>query len=153
MAIEEGIVIKVSGTTAVVRTMQKTACESCAEKGHCHASGNRKEMEVETVNPINARVGDAVVVSFDSRRLLLLAFFLYVFPVIFMIIGALVGERVAATYNGNPSAYAALFGFAFFFIAIGIVKWKDYQARKTGKYRPEIIRIRGNCSACPTGRS
>lgn len=153
MAMEEGVIIKTNGTTAVLRTRQKTSCESCAERKHCHTSGNDKEMEVEASNKINAKVGDLVVVSFDSGRLFLLAFFLYVFPIILMIIGALIGERVAAAYEGNPSAYAALFGFGFFFISMGIVKWKDHQARKTGKFRPEIIRIKNNRPACPTGRS
>ena len=153
MAIEEGVIIKVNETTAVLRTRQKTACESCSERKHCHTSGNDTEMEVEAINTVNAKVGDRVVVSFDSGRLFLLAFFLYVFPIILMIIGALIGERVAAAYGGNPSAYAALFGFGFFFISMGIVKWKDHQARKTGKFRPEIIRIKNNRPACPTGRS
>ncbi|MDO9265096.1 MAG: SoxR reducing system RseC family protein [Desulfosalsimonadaceae bacterium] len=153
MAIEEGVIIKVNGTTAVLRTRQKTACESCSERKHCHTSGNDKEMEVEAINTVNAQVGDRVVVSFDSGRLFLLAFFLYVFPIILMIIGALIGERVAAAYGGNPSAYSALFGFGFFFVSMGIVKWKDHQARKTGKFRPEIIRINNNRPACPTDRS
>ena len=151
MAMEEGVIIKVSGATAVLRTRQKTSCESCSERKHCHTSGNAKEMEVEALNTVNAKVGDRVVVSFDSGRLYLLAFFLYVFPIILMIIGALTGERVAAATGGDPSVYSALFGFGFFFISMGIVKWKDHQARKTGKYRPEIIRISNNRPACPTG--
>jgi len=153
MAIEEGIIIKVNGATALLRTRQKTACGHCAEKNHCHMSGNDEEIEVEAANTINAKVGDIVVVSYNSTRLFLLAFFLYVFPIILMIIGALIGERVAAAYNGNPSAYAALFGFGFFFASMGVVKWKDHQARKTGKFRPEIIKIKSNPAASPIDRS
>lgn len=153
MAIEEGVIIKLNGTTALLRTRQKTACGHCAEKNHCHMSGNDEEIEVEAANTINAKVGDIVVVSYNSTRLFLLAFFLYVFPIILMIIGALIGERVAAAYNGNPSAYAAVFGFGLFFISMGIVKWKDHQARKTGKFRPEIIKIKSNPAACPIDRS
>jgi len=153
MAIEEAVVVKTNGDIAVTRTRQKTSCASCAERDHCHASGNSKDMDVEASNLVNAKVGDVVVVSFDSRRLFLLAFFLYVFPILLMIIGALIGDHLATANNANPSVYAALFGFGFFFISIGIVKWKDHQARKTGKYRPEIIRIKGSRSACPIDRS
>jgi len=153
MASEEGIITKVNGDTAMLRTRQKTACGSCADRKHCHMSGNDEEIEVEAANPINAKVGDIVVVSYNSTRLFLLAFFLYVFPIILMIIGALIGERVAAAHNGNPSAYAALFGFGLFFISMGVVKWKDHQARKTGKFRPEIIKIKSKFSACPIDRS
>ncbi|MDA8403628.1 MAG: SoxR reducing system RseC family protein [Desulfobacteraceae bacterium] len=152
MAIEEGVIIKVNETTAVLRTRQRTACESCSERRHCHTSGNDQEMEVEASNTVNAKVGDRVMVYSNSGRLFLLAFFLYVFPIILMVIGAMIGTRVAAATGGDPSACAALSGFGFFFFSMGIVKWRDHQARKTGKFRPEIIQIINNRAACPIDR-
>lgn len=142
MAIEEGIIIKVMDTTAMVKTLQMTACESCSERDHCHTSSGQKSMEVEAVNTAGAQLGDRVAVSFETSQLFKLSFLLYVFPVILMIIGALLGERVAANFQGNPSAYSALFGFSFFFAAMAVVKLMDKKARKTGKYRPEIIKIK-----------
>jgi len=143
MAAEEGIIIKVYETTAMVKTRQMTACESCAEKGACHMGGESKKiMEVEAVNTAGAQLGDTVVVSFATRQLFKLSFLLYVFPVIVMIVGALLGERVAENFQGNPSAYSAFFGFSFFLGAMAVVKLMDKCARKTGKYRPEIVKIK-----------
>ncbi|MBC2714033.1 MAG: SoxR reducing system RseC family protein [Desulfobacteraceae bacterium] len=143
MATEEGIIIKVNQTTAMVKTKQMTACESCAEKDTCHSTGeSSKIMEVEAKNPVNAQVGDIVVVSFETSQLFMLSFLLYVFPIIVMIFGALLGERMAENFNGNPSTYSAVMGFSFFFIAMAIVKLKDKKARKTGQYRPEIIKVK-----------
>jgi len=107
-------------------------------------------MEVEAINTANAEVGDLVVVSFDTGQLFMLSFLLYVFPIIVMIIGALFGEHIAKNFNGNPSTYSAIFGFSFFFVAMGVVKLKDKKARKSGKYRPEIIKIKRKAHAgCP----
>jgi sigma-E factor negative regulatory protein RseC len=144
MATEEGIIIKVNETTAMVKTKQMTACESCAEKDTCHSGGggSGKIMEVEADNTANAQLGDTVIVTFDSTRLFMLSFLLYVFPVIIMIIGALLGERVAQNFNGNPSTYSAIMGFGFFFAAMAVVKLMDKRARKTGQFRPEIIKVK-----------
>jgi len=143
MATEEGIIIKVNETTAMVKTNQMTACESCAEKDTCHSTGGiGKIMEVEAENTANAQLGDTVIVTFETSKLFMLSFLLYVFPIIVMIFGALLGERVAENFNGNPSAYSAVMGFGFFFIAMAIVKLKDKKARKTGQYRPEIIKVK-----------
>ncbi len=148
MATEEGIIITVHQTTAMVKTNQMTACESCAEKDTCHTSeGNGKIMEVEAANTVNAQVGDIVVVSFETSQLFMLSFLLYVFPIIIMIIGALLGERLAENFNGNPSTWSAVMGFLFFFIAMAIVKLKDKKARKTGQYRPEIIKVKKKARA------
>ena len=107
-------------------------------------------MEVEALNTVNGQVGDLVVVSFGTAQLFMLSFFLYVFPIIVMIIGALLGEHIAKNFNGNPSTFSAILGFSFFFVAMGIVKIKDKQARKTGKYRPEIIKVKRKAKpACP----
>ena len=143
MATEEGIIIKVNPATAMVKTKQMTACESCTEKDTCHsAGGGKKIMEVEAVNTANAQLGDTVIVTFATSQLFKLSFLLYVFPVIVMIVGALMGERVAENFNANPSAWSAVMGFAFFFAAMAVVKLMDKKARKTGKYRPEIIKIK-----------
>ena len=145
MATEEGIIIKVNETTAMVKTKQMTACESCAEKDTCHSTGgggSGKIMEVEAENTANAQLGDTVIVTFDSTRLFMLSFLLYVFPIIIMIIGALMGERVAQNFNGDPSTYSAIMGFAFFFAAMAVVKLMDKRARKTGQFRPEIIKVK-----------
>lgn len=99
-------------------------------------------MEVEAMNTVNARPGDLVVVYSETSKLFKLSFLLYVFPIIIMIVGALIGERVAENFHGNPSAYSASFGFFFFFGAMAIVKLMDKRARKSGKYRPEIIRVK-----------
>jgi sigma-E factor negative regulatory protein RseC len=151
MATEEGIITKVNQSTALVRTARSSACESCSERGACTTLGGGRQMEVEVLNPLNAKVGDTVVISFKTSRLLGLSFFLYVFPIIAMIAGALLGDHIAADCNGDHSAYAAGLGFFAFFIAMAVIKLKDRQARKTGRYKPVIVGIKKRGGPHQTG--
>lgn len=142
MAIEQGLVTALKGDNAIVRTRRSSACEGCREKDRCTVVEGGKEMEFEAANPAGAQVGNTVDVEMKTGMLLLLTFFLYVFPILQMFAGALIGNHFAPRFNGDPSLFAAVFGFAFFIAAFGVVKLKDRQAAKTGKYRPVIVRIR-----------
>jgi sigma-E factor negative regulatory protein RseC len=132
----------VNPSSAQVRVSRCSACESCSERGRCTAVEDGEQMAVEVQNPVNARVGDTVVISFKTSRLIGLSFFLFVFPILAMIAGALLGDYLAAAFSGNHSAYAAGCGFFAFFIALGIILFKDRKARKTGRYRPVIVDIK-----------
>jgi len=149
MAIEEGIITRVKEDTALVKTKRTASCEGCSERATCKSLGGN-EMEVEAVNTANAEMGDLVVVSSKTSELFQLSFLLYVFPIIILILGALLGDHYAKETGGNPSSYAAGMGFCFFFAAIGIVKLKDRKARKTGQYRPEIVRIKKKSQEHPS---
>jgi len=142
MATEEGIVTKINKTAATIRTTRKTACESCHERHGCINISDSREMELEADNPINAQVGDRVIISLQTGHLLRLTFLLYIFPILLMIIGALLGNHIAVIYHADSSLLSVGFGFLFFFIAFGFVKLQDMRARKTGRYRPVIIRIK-----------
>lgn len=142
MATEQGRVTAVKGNNAIVRTRRSSACEGCREKDRCTMVEGGKEMEFEASNTPNAQVGDTVDVEMKTGMLLLLSFFLYVFPILLMLVGALIGSHFATRSNGDQSLFAAVFGFAFFIAAFGVVKLKDRQAAKTGQYRPIIVRIR-----------
>ena len=163
MALEEGIITRTAGDSAFIRTRRTTACEGCSERHTCHSMGNIKEIEIEVANPVGATAGDTVVVAFKTSQLVLLSFMLYVFPIIAMVLGAIFGDSIAENFSGDPSIFAAVFGFMFFGIAMTIIKLKDSQARKTGKYQPVIVQIKkkgpptepeklSGCSMCGPNR-
>lgn len=146
MATEEGIVFKMglSGTgTAWVKTTRSSACESCSSRNACHAGEAGKEMEVEAINTADARVGDRIVLNIKTASLLKATFLLYVFPILAMIAGALLGQTVAVTRGSDPSGLAALFGFLFFGLAFIVIRITGRRLSKNASYQPEIIKIRG----------
>jgi sigma-E factor negative regulatory protein RseC len=142
MATEEGIVIKIETTaTAWVRTTKTDACKACAARSTCHSVGGGKEMEVEAINHAGARVGQKVVLSFDTSPLLKATFLLYVFPIIAMIIGAFVGQHLAPNFNFDASILSAIFGFFFFGLTILFVRSRGNKLAQKDEYRPKIIRV------------
>ena len=141
MATEEGIVIKIDSQTAWVKTTKTSACKSCSARSSCHTMGGGKEMEVEAINRVGAKVGEKVVLSFDTSPLLKATFLLYVFPIITMIIGAFLGQKMAVLLNFDTSMLSAMMGFSFFGLTLLFVKSRGNKLAKRDEYQPKVIRI------------
>ncbi len=141
MATEQGVVLRTDSEAAWVKTIRSSACEGCTAKGSCHSMGGGQEMEVKALNPAGAREGDRIVLSFETSSLLKATFLIYVFPIIFLIAGAALGQMLAPFMAFNPSALAVLLGFAFFFIALFIIKARANKMAKQNAYQPKITKI------------
>ena len=115
MATEHGIVLRTDSREAWVKTVKSGSCEGCSARGACHSLSDSGEMEVNAINEAGARVGDRIVLSFDTSSLLKATFLLYVFPILLLIIGAGIGQGTAPYFNFNPSAFSAIIRFSFFF--------------------------------------
>ena len=98
-------------------------------------------MEVKAVNSAGARVGDRIVLSFETAALLKAAFLIYVFPIILLIVGAALGQVLAPLIEFSPSALSVLLGFAFFFTALFIIKARANKMAKKNAYQPKITKI------------
>jgi len=138
---EKGIVTKVGSDTAWVKTIRSTACESCTSKETCNTMGGGNEMEVEVINSAKAKVGENVVVAFETGSLFKLSFLIYVFPIISMILGAVVGEKIAPAYQMDPSILSVLLAFLFFTFAFLIIKMTEKRLASKSEYRAKIIRV------------
>jgi len=143
LAKEEGIVIRTgSGADrAWVKTARTNTCESCTAKGACDMMGGGKETEVEAVNEIGAKVDDRVVIAFESASLLKASFLIYLSPVIFMIAGALLGQKVSLIYGFNESFFTAGAAFVFFAAAFFFVRIVGNRMARKDAYRPRIVKI------------
>ena len=141
MATEQGVVVKTESKAAWVKTVKSGACQGCSARGSCHSLGSSNEMEVKAVNKAGAKVGDRIVLSVEASSLLKVTFMLYVFPILLMIVGAVIGQEIATYFNINPSALSAFLGFSFFFAAFLVVKSTTNKLAKKNKYQPKIVKI------------
>ena len=141
MATEKGIVTKLESATAWVTTTRTSACETCVAKSACKTLGGGKEMEVKALNRVGAQTGDRVVIGFDTSALVKISFLIYIIPIISMIIGAIIGQELALFYHYDGSAFSAVVGFLFFFLAFLFIKLWENKIAKKNKYQPRIIRI------------
>jgi sigma-E factor negative regulatory protein RseC len=139
MATEEGIVTDVGTRMAWVKTTQSSACKHCTAKDSCQTQG--KEMRVEAINLANARSGDRVVISFETSSLLKATFLLYVFPILWMIGGAVIGQNLAPRFQMDDSVLSALFAFGFLFAAVAFVKITGNKMARKSTYQPKIVRV------------
>ena len=101
-------------------------------------------MEVSAINEAGAKVGDRIVLSFETSSLLKATFLLYVFPILLLVIGAAIGQEAAPFLNFNPSGFSAIIGFSFFFAAVLVIKVKANKMAKKNAYRPKIIKVLNN---------
>ena len=141
MATERGIVTRVTPTAAWVKTIRSEACAHCEAKGHCNVIGNGEEVEVETLNPAGAGIGDRVVITFETGSFLKANFLLYVLPILMMIAGALVGQRLAPAMGLEASAAAVIGGFLLFILTMVFVRQRANRLARNEAYRPKITRI------------
>jgi sigma-E factor negative regulatory protein RseC len=141
MATEQGIVVRLEGGAAWVRTTPTSACEGCSAKGSCNAVADEKE--VRALNPTGAKVGDRIVLRLDSGPLLRAAFLMYVFPVLCLLLGAFAGQWLFLSIGAGPSAGAALLGCAAFAAAFGVVRVRGSRLARKPEYQPRITRVLG----------
>lgn len=142
MAKETAVVIDLSGDYAVVRTERTAGCAACSERTLCNSLGGGKDMTFLAVNPVGAKQGDTVLLDFKSLRLLQLSFLLYIFPIMLLVAGAVVGDMLAPAYGLDPSIGGAGLGFTAFFISIGVILLLEKKAKKTDKYKPVILTVK-----------
>ena len=141
MATEQGVVLRTDSEAAWVKTSRSSACKGCTARGSCHTTGGGQEMEVKALNPAGARVGDRIVLSFETGSLLKATFLIYVFPIIFLIAGAALGQALAPFIEFSPSALSVLLGFTFFFTALLFIKTRANKMAKQNAYQPKITKI------------
>lgn len=141
LATEQGIVTRTDSRGTWVKTIKTGACKGCSARGSCHSLGKSDEMEVNVLNEAGARVGDRIVLLFETSSLLKATFLLYVLPILLLMIGAVVGQEVAPHLNFSPSGLSAITGFCFFIAAVLFIKARANKLALKKEYRPKIVKI------------
>lgn len=97
-------------------------CDSCLSKEKCFFHRER-ERKVEAENRLNAKVGDLVVLEVSPKKYILSTFFIYIFPIISMFVGAFLGEfYLKKIIYKDTNITSIITSFIFLFISIIIVK-------------------------------
>ncbi len=142
MITENGIVTTADTATAWIKTTRSGACESCSSKESCGTVHEQKEHIVIVKNTLNVKSGDHVVIGLETKPMLYLTFLLYVFPILMMITGALIGDNLAVTFDVDPSIASMAIGFSFFGLAFYYIRKKNYTLSKNEAFKPFLIRKR-----------
>ena len=141
MISEQGIVKKTIGTKAWVVTTRSEMCEACASQGACKVLGGGKEMEVEAINTAQAKPGDQVLLTLENQSLIKLSFLVYMFPILALIAGAALGQKVGPLLSINQELTSFGLGAIAFGLAFLIVRKKDKKLEQAGSTTPHGARI------------
>lgn len=146
MVEENARVIAIDGDFAWVETRRKAVCEACSVNKGCGTSvlskvlGNRR-IRLRTLNHVNAKVGDEVVIGFEEKMLVRYSFAAYASPILLLLSGAWVGEAISKSIGWSGSeALTILFGIAG--MTAGFVLLQIYSNRVSAdsRYQPIILR-------------
>lgn len=141
MPTEQGVVIKAEDTRVWVKTEKSSACEGCSSRDSCGNPDGGREMEVEAINRANAKPGDLVVISFGTAPLIKVYSLVYIFPILALLAGAILGQWLSKYVAVDESLLSLILGLLFFGGAFFIIKSRSGRMAQQGGYQPEITRI------------
>jgi sigma-E factor negative regulatory protein RseC len=142
---EQGIIEKVTDQKATVRVRRSSDCAHCSSRISCDISNS--DMLVDVSNDLQAKVGDLVEISIPEGTVLKLSVFVYLFPVIALIIGAFLGEFIANFLQSRSSWPAILSGMIFLGLAFCVLKIFERKKMSGGAYNPKMTHIVANVSS------
>ena len=130
-----------SPTHAEVMVRRSSACASthnCGSCDHCSMMENAPEIIVKAENLCGAKVGDTVTVESSSAKVLRVAAFLYLSPLILFFVGYFFGG--AFKLSEGSAIAAGVCGFALgLLLSFGLDRY--HRSRK--KLRFQIVSVEG----------
>jgi sigma-E factor negative regulatory protein RseC len=121
---------------------RKGACGGCHTTGSgCRSCLSSAKMESLVMNPVGARSGDIVQVSLKSGNLLVGAALLYVFPVLALLGGALIGSAESSVVGWDGTSATVLGGGAGLAIGFGLVMGLDRCSWVRRRLAPRITAV------------
>ena len=141
MITEEGVVTRATSELAWVKTVKPKACESCGASDSCEVLQSKETQNFEVENTLNAHEGDRVVVGLETGSLFFLTFMLYIFPILFLIAGAFIGNAAAPFLetDGMLTSMAAA-GF-FFALSLFLLKRMNDTVAGRWKHKPVLVKF------------
>ncbi len=129
-----GVVTSLEGQCALVEiTPVSGGCGRCHEAGGCGSNLLNESLRPQRLNVyrlpngIDAKVGDAVIISVAEGAVLRAALLAYLLPALFLIVGAAIGTQLAAPGSDGWALAGAGVG-----LGIGLLILRRVQSRRVG---------------------
>ncbi|HSH70743.1 MAG TPA: SoxR reducing system RseC family protein [Deferrisomatales bacterium] len=119
---EQATVVEVRPGRARVQTLRSGSCESCKARGGCSGLGGGREAQVWVSDPLGVAAGERVVIAVPGGTVVRASLFLYLLPVLALLAGAVLGNRLAPGLGFHPDLGAAGFGGLAMALAFGIAR-------------------------------
>lgn len=134
--IEVGIVIAIQGNIAKVKASRHNDCDNC---GACPGSS---AIIIDADNTINAQPGQRVHFVVEQVNMLLAAFIVYIFPLIFTAVAVLIAAYAADINNAvNATQWMIAAGVGSFLTALGLIYLYERLVKRKTSMLPAIVEI------------
>ncbi len=143
---QNAVVLKIEGQMALVEAQRQSSCGSCNAKKGCGTgmlenSVGRRAMQMKAVNQCDARPGDEVVVAVPETGFIKSAFFTYLLPLLFMLVGALIAQNLSQGWPWANEDILALIGAGIgFLFALLLLRGYSQKMEKDSRLHPIVIR-------------
>ncbi len=123
-------IVKIHGEIATVIVKQQNACSVCSVNSLCGTSVLSsiftRKAEFDVINEAGAKVGDEVYLEISDAVLIKASIAMYLLPILFLLAGAIIGEKFLYTL-ANAEVASIIGGVTGFFL--GILFYKSYSKR------------------------
>ena len=132
----EGVVIRLEKGFAIVGVKRLSACDTCRAKcgGHCDKAST---VETKVKNDLDAKIGDTVILSTDTKKVLLYAFLVFLLPIISAITGYVIARELS-----ESTLISCLLTLLFFLLTFFVI-WLIWGRKDTNK-NIKMIEIKGD---------
>ena len=126
---------------AEVVTDKLEACANCASARNCASTCKSTRITSRVLNDVGAKEGDLVAIYMSSASVLKSAALLYLVPVAFLILGAIIGNAISERWTMAASSAAIIFSLVGF--VLGVIFLAVFSKRHPAMHRltPNITRI------------
>lgn len=143
---EQARVISTDGDVAWVETQRQSTCGNCSANKGCGTAViskwlGKKRSRVMVLNTLGAGPGDHVVIGIREDALIRGSWSVYAMPLLFMIVSAMLGEGLFASWLGMAGETASLiFGLAG--LCVGFIWLRRFSSRisRDSRYQPVVLR-------------
>ncbi len=142
MAEHIGLVLNTfENKTAEVVTDRKDACGGCADIHKCRTCLTSSQLVATVQNSIGARQGDVVSIYLEDSALWTGAVLLYIIPVLWLMLGAIIGNGLGSDWRIGETGAAIFLGLSGLVIGLTITTFIARSSNFGKKITPRIIRI------------
>ncbi len=133
-----GVITEANGETAAVNLQRNLICGECGKCGIM--SESKRNVTIEAHNPIQAKVGERVVLESDDRQVIFLAFMLYIVPLFGLVAGIAFWLNFAGTFGfeGGQELQSGVAGLALMAAIFYLMRSWDRRVKDDPQYKPVI---------------
>ena len=114
--------VEVQPGRARVQTRRSGACESCKARGGCSGLGGGRDARVWVTDTLGVGEGDEVLIAVPEGTVVRASLLLYLLPVLALLGGAVLGNRLAPGLGLPADLGAAVLGAGAMAVAFGLAR-------------------------------